>query len=77
MAKQKIITSGMKIDKQPAPPSFGESMYAITTLVGTKPDFAEITKQQDGNRQFRDSKGTFYETELQKRSKSKDKTIAE
>lgn len=77
MAKQKTITSGMKIDKQPAPPSFGESMYTITTLVGTKPDFAELTKSQEGNRQFKDDKGTFFETEQQKRSKKKAETIAE
>ncbi len=64
-------------DTQPPHLPFGQGMVNITNIIGTSPDFKAITKPtqaENGRRQFRDSKGTFYETD---QSKPKKKIISE
>ena len=66
-----------KKDAQPPHLPFGQGMVNITNLIGTNPDFKALTKPtqtKNGLREFRDSKGVFYETD---QSKPKKKIISE
>ena len=66
-----------KKDTQPPHLPFGQGMVNITNLIGTNPDFKALTKPtqaKNGLREFRDSKGVFYETD---QSKPKKKIISE
>lgn len=66
-----------KKDTQPPHLPFGKGMVNITNLIGTNPDFKTLTKPtqtKKGLREFRDSKGVFYETD---QSKPKKKVISE
>lgn len=69
--------SNIKKDTQPAPMPFGQGVVNITNIIGTRPDFKELTKPTqtpNGSRQFSDSKGVFFETD---QSKSKKTIISE
>ena len=49
---------------QPPHFSFGQGMVNITNIIGTNPDFKALTKPtqtENGLRQFKDSKGVFFE----------------
>jgi hypothetical protein len=50
---------------QPPHLPFGQGMVNITNIIGTRPDFQSLTKPTqatNGLRQFKDSKGVFFET---------------
>jgi hypothetical protein len=55
-----------KKDSQPPHLPFGQGMVNITNIIGTNPDFKTLTKPtqtENGLRQFKDSKGVFFETD--------------
>jgi len=59
-----------KKDDAPTPPTFGEGMVNITNLIGTRPDFKELTKPtqtENGQREFKDEKGVFFEMDQSKK----------
>lgn len=76
MTKNNKATPLKKVT-QPSPLPFGQGMVNITSIIGTNPNFKTLTKPtqtENGLRQFRDSKGTFFETD---QSKPKKKVISE
>ncbi|NCN03881.1 MAG: hypothetical protein GW942_02290 [Candidatus Pacebacteria bacterium] len=76
MTKNNKSIPPKKVTQPPHLP-FGQGMVNITNIIGTNPDFKALTKPtqtKNGLRQFRDSKGTFFETD---QSKPKKKIISE
>lgn len=64
----------IKTEKEPTPLAFGEGMVNITNIIGTRPDFQELSKptqKENGLREFKDEKGVFFEMD---QSKKKDMT---
>lgn len=63
-----------RAEKEPTPLAFGEGMVNITNIIGTRPDFQELSKptqKENGLREFKDEKGFFFEMD---QSKKKDMT---
>lgn len=64
MSKDTKSTTRKPVTQPPHLP-FGQGMVNITNIIGTRPDFKELTKPtqtDNGLRQFKDSKGVFFET---------------
>jgi hypothetical protein len=63
MTKNNKTNPPKKVTQPPHLP-FGQGMVNITSIIGTNPDFKAISKPtqaKNGLRQFRDSKGVFFE----------------
>lgn len=63
MSKDTKSTTPKPVAQPPHLP-FGQGMVNITNIIGTNPDFKALTKPtqaKNGLRQFRDSKGVFFE----------------